>query len=97
MNPNTRTRTRKSTPSTPVKNIAAFYEVVIDGETIVTPFATSKGHAIELAIALHRDAARIPSSQHVQYESVRRIPLVIGTTVPSKSGTATLHGRKVTA
>jgi hypothetical protein len=95
MNPNTRNHNRKSTPTTPVKNTTGFYEVGVCDEIIQVPFATSQGHAIDLAIALHRDAARIPASQHMQHDFVRRIPLVIGTTVPSKSGNATLHGRKV--
>jgi len=79
--------------STPVKVTAAFYEVVIGTRAIVAPFATSKAHAIDLAIVLHRDAFDIPTNVHVQHDSVRRIPLVVGTTVPSLSGKATLHGK----
>jgi len=89
--------THTSTPRTAVNLTTGLYEVVIDGHVIVTPFATSTGHAIALAINLHRSRNDIPTNVQIRHTSVTRIPLVIGTTVPSQSGTAKVYGRKVSA
>ena len=83
--------------STPINLTTAFYEVVIEGAVILTPFATSKGHAVELALALYKSQEGIPTSVTIRHDSVTRIPLVIGTTVPSKSNAAIVRGRKVSA
>ena len=54
---------------------------------ISVPFGSGKLDAIDKALPVYRQRHSIPP-QHTIYATAVTVPLLIGTTVPSKSGTA---------
>jgi hypothetical protein len=70
-----------------------FFEVQIAASAIgpaariAVPFGTSKLDAIDKALPVYRQRHDIPP-QHTLTATAQTVPLLIGTTVPSKSRTA---------
>jgi hypothetical protein len=70
------------------------YPETVPAAVIQVPFANSKGDAIDKALDLHRSKWEIPRTVTIM-PTVASIPLVVGTTVPSASGTARWKGRTI--
>ena len=83
-------------------DIIRFYEVNVPATksapaaTVKVPFGRNQAHAIETGLSRYRDRHSLPSGYTV-FATATVVPLKVGTTVPSASGTARFHGRTVNA